>query len=235
MITFRGSSERGYRLQSAAMINITHGCRKNGAAKDPRSQPTQEQECSGQFQNSKNYSGGQYQQRQQSYPSGNQSRGFNSYADASRGSQGSYSSLKNRNDNSRNLDYEYPDREWGYNNPGKGQRNSQWARGYSGDYQANMDYDGYNDRGHHTDGSWRRGEHNNGDSWRRGQNGGRDVRQQQKEENRRENQIKSQQNKSQVHVCQTLHCISAETQISTIYDLLTSMVTYCFYRVRTGM
>lgn len=196
-IVIRGSSERGYRLQSAAMINITHGCRKNGAAKDPRSQPTQEQERGGQFQNSKNYSGGQYQQRQQSYPSGNQSRGFNSYANASRGSQGSYSSLKNRNDNSRNLDYEYPDREWGYNNPGKGQRNSQWARGYSGDYQANMDYDGYNDRGHHTDGSWRRGEHNNGDSWRRGQNGSRDVRQQQKEENRRENQIKSQQNKSQ--------------------------------------
>lgn len=192
MITFRGSSERGYRLQSAAMINITHGCRKNGAAKDPRSQTAQEQQRGGQFQNSKSYSGGQYQQRQQSYPSGNQSRGFNSYADASRGSQGSYSSLKNRNDNSRNQDY---DKEWGYN---KGQRNSQWDRGYSGDYQANINYDGYNDRGHSSEGSWRRGGNDNGESWRRGQNEGRDMRQQQKEENRRENQIKSQQNKSQV-------------------------------------
>lgn len=224
MITFRGSSERGYRLQSAAMINITHGSRKNGAAKDPRSQPTQEQQRSGQFQNSKSYSGGQYQQKQQSYPSGNQSRSFNSYADASREGQGSYSSLKNRNDNSRNLDY---DKEWGYNNTGKGQRNSQWDRGYSGDYQANINYDGYNDRGHHSEGSWRRGGYDNGDSWRQSQNGGRDVRQQQKEENRRENQIKSQQNKSQVS--RTLYQQNKLQVNQTLYQQNKSQVSQTQY------
>ena len=188
----RGSSERGYRLQSAAMINITHGARKNGAMKEPKLMSKVNKQSIGQSQKSNNFSGGQYQSKQQPCYSGNQNK-YNSYAEASRGSQGSYTSLRNRNDNQGYFEDSY----------GMGQRNSHrqgnyGGRGYSGDYQANIDYDGYNDRVSYSDSPRGRPVANNSDGGWRKENGSRDVRQQQKEESKRENLLRSQQGQSQV-------------------------------------
>ncbi|XP_061162690.1 5'-3' exoribonuclease 1-like [Saccostrea echinata] len=194
-IVIRGSTERGYRLQSAGMINITYGARKNGAAKELKSKTNQQNT---RLSQDSNYNSSLYQQKQQPYHQGNQNRMYNSYADASRGGQGSYSDLMNRNEKRGYNDYGYED-GWGYNDYGRGQKGSNrqgnfGGRGYSGDYQANIDYSGYSDGQYYSD-QGRVGF--NGGRGGRNQAGNRDIRQQQKEENRRENQIKSQQSKSQ--------------------------------------
>lgn len=174
------------------MINITHGARKNGAMKEPKSMSKVNKQSIGQSQKSNNFSGAQYQSKQQPCYSGNQNK-YNSYAEASRGSQGSYTSLRNRNDNQGYFEDSY----------GMGQRNSHrqgnyGGRGYSGDYQANIDYDGYNDRGSYSDSPRGRPVANNSDGGWRKENGSRDVRQQQKEESKRENLLRSQQGQTQV-------------------------------------
>jgi hypothetical protein len=194
----RGSSGRGYRLLSAAMINITHGARKNNAAKEFKSKSNQQN--AGLSQNNNFSTGAPYQQKPYS---GNQNKAHNSYADAFRGGQGSYSDLKNRNDYRRyDNDYGYHADDFGYNDHGRGQRGSfrqgsYDGRGHPGDYQANIDYDGYNGRGYYSESPRGKGGFNSSDRGRRNQTGSRDTRQQQKEEIGRENQLKSQQNKSQ--------------------------------------
>ncbi|XP_062594329.1 5'-3' exoribonuclease 1-like [Saccostrea cucullata] len=195
-IVIRGSTERGYRLQSAGMINITHGARKNGAAKELKSKTNQQ---SVRLSQNSNYNSTPYQQKL--YSQGNQNRTYNSYADASRGGQGSYSDLMNRNDNRSYNDQGY-ENDWGYNDYGRGQRGSNRqgnyrGRGFSGDYQANIDYSGYSDGQYYSETFQGRGGFNSGGGrGGRNQAGNRDSRQLQKEENRRENQIKSQQNKT---------------------------------------